>query len=65
IPSEGPKRSFRTNSSPVKLLDRPFKFSTKSTVYISYSLIAPELLSRSGRTICYMAIIIMHRKSIC
>ncbi|XP_003372500.1 hypothetical protein Tsp_10259 [Trichinella spiralis] len=37
IPSEGPKRSFRTNSSPVKLLDRPFKFSTKSTVYISYS----------------------------
>ncbi|XP_003372601.1 peptidyl-tRNA hydrolase [Trichinella spiralis] len=28
-------------------------------------LIAPELLSRSGRTIRYMAIIIMHRKSIC
>ncbi|KRX12864.1 hypothetical protein T07_2261 [Trichinella nelsoni] len=28
-------------------------------------LISPELLSRSGRTIRYMAIIIMHRKSIC
>ncbi|KAL1232828.1 3-dehydroquinate synthase [Trichinella spiralis] len=47
IPSEGPKRSFRTNSSPVQ--------------------ITPVVVSGSGRLICHMAIIIMHRnrKSCC